>query len=158
MKSEYSKTCSRIGWFGMQRGHGGGTWGKVVQGSAAAALGGGRRNRGGMSPLGPFSLLPPHRWGFDTLLPKGDRAASWVILGPHSTKVAVCQKTRAENWVCVNWENGIIALIFTLLWSSAVYCYVVQYVCITMYVEYVSSQVTWGSFKYLLLRNFQSLF
>ena len=79
-----------------------------------------------------------------------------TILGPHSTKVAVCQKTRAENE-----KMGLLHLFSHS--SEAVQCtvmYVVQYVCITMYVEaqYVSSQVTWGSFKYLLLRNFQSLF
>ena len=41
-------------------------WGTVVQGTAATALGGGGVTAVGylgvgMSPLGPFSLLPPHR-------------------------------------------------------------------------------------------------
>ena len=51
----------------------------------------GRRRVSDLGSVAPGSILTfaPHRWGFDTLLPKGDRAASWVILGPHSTKVAV---------------------------------------------------------------------
>ena len=55
-------------------------------------------------------IVAPHRWGFDTLLPKGDLLLSHIGTTLQQAHKTSCQKTGAENWVCVNSENEIIAL------------------------------------------------